>query len=55
MKLNMFDVIELKDKNKVIVIEEIKTGYKVKDVDINKIYDIDNYQIENVLYRNKTI
>lgn len=53
MKLNMFDVIELKDNKKVIVIEETKIGYKVKDVDNNAIYDINNLQINNILHRNK--
>lgn len=53
MKLNMFDIIGLKDNKKVIVIEETKIGYKVKDVDNNVIYDINNSQINNILHRNK--
>ena len=51
MKLNIFDVIELIDNKKVIVIDEIKDGYKVKDVNDNRIYEIDNFQISNVIYK----
>ena len=51
MKLNIFDVIELLDNKKVIIIDEIKDGYKVKDVNDNRIYEIDNFQIINVIYK----
>lgn len=46
MKLSMFDVIELKNEDKVIIIEDIKIGYKVKDINNNKIYEIENSQIK---------
>lgn len=52
MKLNIFDVIELIDNKKVIVIDEIKDGYKVKDVNDNKIYEINNFHISKVIYKN---
>ena len=51
MKLNIFDVVELLDNKKVIVIDEIKDGYKVKDINGNKIYEINNFQISNVIYK----
>lgn len=52
MKLNIFDVVELKDNNKVIVVEETKLGYKVKNEN-NEIYEINNSQIKEILHRNK--
>jgi len=53
MKLNVFDVIELKNEEKVIIVEDIKTGYKVKDINNNEIYEIENSQIKEILHRNK--
>lgn len=51
MKLNIFDVVELIDHKKAIVVDEIKDGYKVKDVNDNKIYEINNSQISNIIHK----
>ena len=51
MNLNIFDVIELIDNKKVIVIDEIKDGYKVKDVNDNMIYEINNFEIRNIIHK----
>lgn len=51
MKLNIFDVIELIDNKKVLVIGVINDGYKVKDVNDNKIYEINNFQISNAIHK----
>lgn len=51
MKLDIFDVIELTNHKKVIVLNEIKDGYKVKDVNDNMIYDINNFEISNIIHK----
>ena len=52
MKLKKFDVIELKDETKAIVLETTNTMCKVKNVDISKdILEIDKGDIKNILFQ----
>lgn len=52
MKLNVFDVIELKNKVKAIVLEISNNKYKVKRVNnLEEILLINKGEIKKVLYR----
>lgn len=52
MKLKKFDVVELKDETKAIVLETYNTRCKVKNVDISKdITEIDKEDIKKILFQ----
>ncbi len=52
MKLKKFDVIELKDETKAIVLETTNTKCKIKNVDISKdVVEIDKEDINKILFQ----
>lgn len=52
MKLDTFDVIELKDKTKAIVIETSNSKYKVKKLEIiEEVILVDKEDIKKVIFK----
>ena len=53
MKLKVFDVVELKNNDKAIVVNIAKNGYKIKLVDDCKIIEVEPSEIKKILYTNR--